>query len=454
MGCIPHISKICRKAIDFKENSESYSMESFTSSAIGYLSEVLISQAWPNLQGNQATVSRQKILTLLSCLGQSPRLPRKDWTACLRRYIRLYNDDKSIHVAVVKFACDRAKNGAGDNLREFVTKDIFSLHTKSPSLSECLVREAKYFSLVHIDVLSRYMSKEEVMRCIESFIDVPASGSYKHDVQLVCDLSLGLFHMAKDYLQHPGDQNESFVKVIFEVLVRVTFSCMDSSFSSVKVLCSLYSLDDEQLASFANDRDWGETSDMSIIKNIKINAVMGSLLILSYRLARPEMQQSFCKSSAVFESHPILHTWLSCALMESVDAMIATNLSRNYIMTHGLDDIAHKLSIVLAEGYRDMSERKAPTSNNQALAWMATLIRKQHTNGSIAQGISHAAIICLVGLYVGNVHDRSFALTLESALLVLPKAVEFFRQHNPEMFSPIAETFMQIYNRSTIENDI
>ena len=44
MGCIPHIAIMCKKVMDFKREEESHSLESFSSSAVVYMSEVLISQ--------------------------------------------------------------------------------------------------------------------------------------------------------------------------------------------------------------------------------------------------------------------------------------------------------------------------------------------------------------------------------------------------------------------------
>ena len=431
MGCIPHIATMCRKAIDFKRTDESQSLESFSSSAIGYLSEVLISQTWPNLSGNAQGVSKHTTITLLSCVGRAPRLPRKDWTACVRRCMRLYPEDVDVHVAVMRFVIQRASAGTLDNLRDFVTNDVFSLHCPVPMQSGYLIQEARYLAFANIHLLVKYLNDEERSQIITCLAHLVPPGT-RLDTQLAHAVCRGLHSIVME-------GSESMVDLALDVMVQIMFNVMDASASSTAMLCSLYRLDNDQLSSRVDEHDRRESS---IIDEIHMQADIGALLIASYRIASPEMQRAFCQNMVVFQSHPILHTWLSCALMTSIDIITATSLSRNHIMTHGSDiDI---LSRILAEGFRCTMEIKGGTqaTHRETLAWLTTVVGTHHTT-KVPKGAMHTAIMCLAGLYAAHIEDFSFSLSLESAILVLPKAVAYFMQHHEDIFSNTAQAFSE-----------
>ena len=434
MGCIPHIAVMCKKAIDFKATDDSQSLESFSSSAVGYMSEALISQSWPNLSSRAPGVSRDKSLTLLSCLGRAPRLPRKDWTACLRRCLRLYPKDGDVHEAVVRFACQRAAVGTLDNLRDFVITDIFNLNNSIFIQSMDLVEEAQYLALENLHLLVRYLSHEERSKIITSLLHMFPPEKETSCIQLAHAVCCGLHSIVREC-------SDSMKRDALDVMVQILYSTMDCSFASMAMLCSLYPLDNNQLSARIDD----DRSEDSIIDTIRLHTDIGALVIAAYRIASPEMQKAFCQSTLLFAAHPELHTWVSCALMSSIDVITATNQLRNYIMREGSDiDI---VSRILAEGFRSASKTKGPSMTNEALAWMTTLVGTHHTSGIVPKGPMHTAIMCLVGVYAAQTKDWSLSLSFESARLVLPKALEFFMQRHEDMFTDLSQIFIDlIYN--------
>ena len=223
-------------------------------------------------------------------------------------------------------------------------------------------------------------------------------------------------------------------------MVETMSNTMDCSPAAINMLCSLYRLDGGKLKSFFNeDRILNGVLEGSAVDTVQIYVALGALLIASYRLVRPEMQQVFCQSMRVFEIHPVLHTWLSCALMDSVDPVVATNLSRNYILSNHSDPGV--LSIILAEGYRYVSEARGPRGNIEALAWLTTLVGTHPPSGIMPKSIRNTAIICLVGIYLANIKDSAFSLSLVSATQMLSKAKKYFSHE--EIFGNIAETFAE-----------
>jgi len=426
MGCIPHIAIMCKKVMDFKREEESHSLESFSSSAVGYMSEVLISQSWPNLSGNAARVSRQKTLVLLSCLRRATRLPRKDWTGCLRRCMRLYPEDEEIHAAVVRFVCERAAKGTLDNLREFVTIDMFDLNSRTPIQSTSIEKQAQYLLLANIHVLIRYLSHEECSKLISSLAQLFSQQSC-HIQRLAHATCCGLYSLA-------AECSESMTGIVLDVMVKIMFNSMETSPPLMNLLCSLYPLSNDQLAAHADHDRSGD----SIIDIIGIHVDIGALLIAAYRMASPEMQRALCDSTRLFSRHPELHTWLSCALMSSVDIIIATNQSRNSILLQETN--AEILSRILAEGFRNaLDARERQTMIKEALAWVTTLVGAQHTNEKVSDGPIYTAIMCLAGIYAAEMKDWSLSLSLQSARSVLPKVVDYFIQKHGDAFSNIAQ---------------
>lgn len=429
MGCISHIAMMCKKAMEFKLQDESKSLESLSSSAIGYMCEVLISQSWPNFSGNAAGVTRQKTLTLLSCLQRAPRLPKKDWRGCLRRCMRLYPHDGEIHTAVVRFVCERAVIGTLDNLREFVIIDIFDLlRDERPFESTYFAREAQYLALTNIHVIVRYLSHEESSKTIRSLVHLftPETCNTQQLAHAVC---CGLYSLSEEC-------SDSMMCVTLDVMVKIMFNIMDCSPASINMFCSLYPLQNHQiLGRIVHDR-----SGESLIDEIEIQTDIAALMIAAYRIASPEIQRAFCQSTEVFSRNPELHTWLSCALMSFVDIITATTQCRNYILTQETD--VETLSRILAEGFRNALVARGQTMNNGSLAWVTTLVGTHYTNGKVPERSMHTAIMCLVGIYAAQTNDWSLSLSFHSATRVLPKALDFFIQQHGDAFSDIAQIFI------------
>jgi hypothetical protein len=223
---------------------------------------------------------------------------------------------------------------------------------------------------------------------------------------------------------------------VLDAMVQIVYRTVDCSSASMAMLCCLYPQDNNQLSARINE----DRSEDSIIDTIRLHADIGALVIASYRIASTEMQKEFCQSTRLFSAHPELHTWLSCALMSSIDVITATNQLRNHIMREGTD--ADTVSRILAEGFRSAYKTKGPSMTNEALAWMTTLVGTHHSSGTVSKGSMHTVIMCLVGVYAAQTKDWSLSLSFESATLVLPKAVEFFMQRHEDVFSNLSQIFV------------
>ena len=422
MGCTPHIATICRKAIEFKNSSDAHSFESISSSAVGYLTEALMTQYWPVLEDEKPVpmaLSMPQSVALIECLSAAPRLPPKDWSACLRRCIRKYPNEDGFHVSVLKFVCQHSTGSVASKIKDFVRNDVFSV-MDNPLQPRNLCEPALWYALSNFGRLSKLLNEDEVVLCLTSLESaLNRATSYSN-----CILSIA--EGLHDMLSTGPPVKHEIASIAFDAMVQMLFRTIDSSKSSLQSLYCIYSLDDKDIAKLARGstelRKWHSAAPYAT--EIQSNTRLGAYLFLALNQASSKTLSSVLLNQALFDAHPVLHSWLASAFLVPTGNFQFVSLSRNHVMTHH-DLITTQIAVSLANGIRSyLIKSPNETSLRQTYSWAGMFVGTEE-QGRKDQGACIAFLLSLVGIYTAMTHNVIYDLSVNSSLDLLPEALEY-----------------------------
>lgn len=435
MGCIPHISRICHMAIEFRTTFEADSFEAMSGSAVGYLTEALISQRWPNDGTREKVLHKQAVVTLLSCLSHATRLPQKDWSACLRRYLKTFPGDANVQMSLVKFVCSHATGSIADKIRDFVCIDVLNLDGTALQPRQ-LMAEALCYIFCHLTEINPLLSDDQVLQCLNS-LDNAFSIDEKRSKSIAFSLAFGLEKFVT------VSENVSQTSIAYDLMAQVLLTRVEMSTSFHGPLCALYSLSDEELSATVLSREeWIykdgmplESSEMNVERNTKIAAC----LLQAFRNADPATQASITQNEALFKIHPLHHSWISCGLIQSLGIQ-SMQQSLYHIMGCDSPDSrsAHQIISNMAHAIQVLVRSSEPSKSKDVLAWLADIFGDNDT--SIEKGesktrtpmLSHLTVLCFAACFAGEMGDSvRYDLSLEDSILLLPKALRYFMKHHP-----------------------
>jgi len=423
MGCTPHIASICRKAIQFKNSSDAHSFESISSSAVGYLSEALMTQSWPIVEDENLVpmpLSMSQSVALVECLALAPRLPQKDWSACLRRCIRKYPKEQDLHISIVKFACQHSTGNITSKIKDFVRNDVFSV-MDNPLQPRNLCEPALWYALRNFGRLSKILNEDEVVLCLtslESYLN--KSTSYSN---CILSVAQGLH----DMLSSGQPMKDEIASIAFDAIVQMLFRAIDSSKSSLQSLYCIYTLDDKDIANIARGSAEQSTwhSAAPYATEIQSNTRLGAYLLLALKQARSNDLSSVLHNQALFDQSPVLHSWLASAFLGSTGNFQLVSLSRNHVLMHE-DLINTQIAVSLSNGIRSyLIKSPDETSLRQIYAWVGMFVGTKQEEGMKYQGACLVFLLSLVGIYTAMKHNTIDDLSFDSSLDLLPEALGY-----------------------------
>lgn len=435
MGCIPHISRICHMAIEFRTKFETDSFESMSGSAVGYLSEALIAQRWPH--DCKDILHKQSVMTLLSCLSRAPKLPQKDWSAYLRRYLKMFPEDLDVQMSIVKFVCSHATGSIADKIRDFVCIDALNLD-RNALHPKTLMLEALCYIFCHLSDIIPLLSDDQVLLHLNS-LDNAFSINERRSKLVAFSLAFGLQKFVTNV------DNISQTSLAYELMIQVLLPRVDMSSRFHAPLCALYSLSDEELAAVALRREEWVYEDSILVEtpeiNIERNASIAACLLRAFRGVDTATQLSITQNKTLFKMHPVHHSWISCGLIQSLGIQ-SMQQSQYHIMacvSPADTSIAHQTMSNMAHGIRVLVRHSQPSKSKDVLTWLADIFgdetkytEKTETNNTRSPVLSQLAIMCITACFAGEVGDSTaYDLSLDESIMLLPKALRHFMKHHP-----------------------
>eukprot|EP00889_Picochlorum_renovo_P000990 jgi/Picre1/28020/NNA_000981.t1 len=432
-GCIPHISRICHMAIDFRTRFETDSFESMSGSAVGYLSEALISQQWPH--DGKKTLHKQQVMTLLSCLSHAPKLPQKDWSACLRRYVKMFPEDIDVQVSIVKFVCSHATGSIADKIRDFVCVDALNLggNVLQP---KTLMLEALCYIFCHLSDIIPLLSDDQVLLYLNS-LDNAFSIDTRRSKLIAFSLAFGLQTFVTEI------DNISQTALAYELMIQVLLPRVDMSSRFHAPLCALYSQSDEELTAVALRREDWVFEDNILVEtpeiNIERNASIAACLLRAIRSADTATQVSITRTKHysnaphapqldILRSDTILgNTKLQQSLYHIMACVSSTDNS-----------VAHQMISNMAHGIHILVRNSQPSKSKDVLTWLADIFGDEKKYMEKTETIRNhpcclsLAVMCIAACYAGEVgHSAAYDLSLDESIMLLPKALSHFMKHQP-----------------------
>lgn len=425
-ACAPYIAELCSKAQELKSQFESPdSIESISTSALGYISNVLLDLRWPQ-RSPCDEISKAQCLAILECLCSANHIPVKDWSACCRKILRKYPNDQAIGKAIIDFVGSSVRK----NIRLQVKDVIQEMLGPRQSTFIPLDNTSYCYLIENISIFMPLLAEEQCMQLVLRSQEKLCNGY--DGCNLGFSFALGTcrtyYH---DREKKSTDVNDAMLQVIANNIIPF----LTVNASNECLLYDLYTTDFDELVKLMETISIYGFLDLSPVQRQWYLAAISALIL---QLLREEEKRYIYYNEQLFHLEPVAQCWWYGCLWKSLGLECFT-LGRNFIMKNGdQDQKAYKVAKVIAGGIQSMVgvSPSSDTLKASILSWIPDLDDIKEDMRNCFVNFALAAITCIhLGQAAGGC---TLVPTQDEMCTMLPDSISSVYQACPQFSDKLA----------------